>query len=291
MAVTARSIGAGDGHGRAGSAPELCTGQQGPTSQPFLSVRNRTIPPDWVGHPAVDATATGNRILDAIPAAERRAVLVGAERVHLSVKDVVFEQARPIGAVHFPINSVVSLVTLLQDGSVIEMSTVGNEGTTSAPLLLGMSGIANASGLCQIAGDAIAMPAASFERAVEGNPGLRAMCLRHVGVLLVGIGQSVACARLHTSTQRCARWLLTTRDRVGADSFRLTHELLSFMLGARRASVSEALSRLAADGAVTSRRGTITILDRRRLGAHACECYAVTRQAIDAMLRPRPIRH
>jgi hypothetical protein len=75
-----------------------------------------------------------------------------------------------------------------------------------------------------------------------------------------------------------------TRDRVGSDNLRLTHEYMAIMLGARRASVTEVLRPLQEAGLVKSYRGRITILDGAGLGVRACECYFVVRDEYDRLL-------
>jgi len=98
------------------------------------------------------------------------------------------------------------------------------------------------------------------------------------------MSQSVACNGLHRLEPRCCRWLLMSRDRVGSDDLRLTHEFLAVMLGARRASVTEALGPLQEAGLIRSRRGRIVILDGAGLEERSCECYAVVRDAYDRLL-------
>lgn len=223
---------------------------------------------------------TGNRLLDALPGSVRLDVLDQAQLVRLSLRQLLFRQDEPIERVYFPTTAVLSLVTLLQDGSMIELAVIGNEGMTGTPVLLGADAMANAHCICQIVGEAVSMPTASFRHQLDEHPDLREVCNRYIGVLLTELSQGVACSRMHTTTQRCARWLLMTHDRVRADRFHLTHEFLGFMLGSRRASVSESLSRLSTDGLISSRHGDINILDRFGLEREACECYDVIRKAV-----------
>ncbi len=98
---------------------------------------------------------------------------------------------------------------------------------------------------------------------------------RHHEAFLGQITQSVACNGLHTIVQRCCRWLLMTQDRVERDEIQLTHEFLSFMLGVRRAGVTETLEALHKQGLIQNGRGTIKITDQRGMEAAACECYSV----------------
>ncbi len=102
------------------------------------------------------------------------------------------------------------------------------------------------------------------------------------------VSQSVACNGLHRLEQRCCRWLLMTRDRVGSDDLRLTHDFLAIMLGARRASVTEVLKPLQQSGLVHSHRGRISILDRSSLEERSCECYQVVKDEYDRLLGATP---
>ena len=86
--------------------------------------------------------------------------------------------------------------------------------------------------------------------------------------------QRIACNRAHGNEASCACWLLKTADRVGSDAFELTHATLATMLGVRRATVTDSLAVLQRNGAVRSKRGTVTVLDRTALAAAACDCYA-----------------
>jgi CRP-like cAMP-binding protein len=113
---------------------------------------------------------------------------------------------------------------------------------------------------------------------------LRELVLRHALALLTQLSQSAVCHRFHTVEQRLARWLLVTRDRAGADSFRLTQEFLSYMLGVPRTSVTTTAVSFQRAGLISYSRGRITLLDARRLGAASCECYQVVMREIDQLL-------
>ncbi|HEX9775308.1 MAG TPA: Crp/Fnr family transcriptional regulator [Actinomycetota bacterium] len=225
------------------------------------------------------APISGNRLLDQLPEAERTAMLRGMKRVSIPIGETLFRQGRPVRHVHFPINGVLSLVTRLSDGSAIEVTTIGNEGTTAASVFLGAATSAPAECVAQIVGDHLVMPADDFRDAVGPTSALHQVMNHYLAVLLVQVGQAVACNRLHNTKQRSARWLLMIHDRVGSDRFFLTHEFLGFMLGIRRASVSDAMATLRKAGLVGSVRGHIEIRDRAALEATACECYTVMHRA------------
>ncbi|HEY6085257.1 MAG TPA: helix-turn-helix domain-containing protein [Nitrospira sp.] len=118
--------------------------------------------------------------------------------------------------------------------------------------------------------------------------GFRSILDLYIQALLTQIAQQSACNRAHVMTERCARWILMTHDRVQEDEFPLTHEFLAYMLGARRASVSVAAGMLTKAGFITSTRGTITVLDRTRLEEASCECYGVISREYNRLLGFRP---
>ena len=215
-------------------------------------------------------------------------VMSVSRRVRLSAHTVLFEQARKVEAVHFPISAVLSLTTLLRDGATVGMSVIGSEGTSGFPLLLETEIMANVACICEVSGEAIALPADSFRDELRRNGELRIVGLRYVSLLLSQLGQGVACSRLHHTVNRCACWLLIMQDRVAGDRFRLTHGLLAQMLGTRRASVTEALGVLARADAISTHYGTIEILHRPILEATACECYEVIRGLTDKTVRSLP---
>jgi CRP-like cAMP-binding protein len=115
---------------------------------------------------------------------------------------------------------------------------------------------------------------------------------RYTHAYLAQVSQTAACNRMHDVLQRCARWILMTHDRVGdSDTFSLTQEFLSFMLGVRRAGVTEAEGELQRAGAISYSRGVVTVADRAKLEAMACECYRVINAHFDRMLLQPGARH
>ena len=161
---------------------------------------------------------------------------------------------------------------------MVEVGTIGNESAVGLVLSLGAS-TSHSQTLAQIPGDAYRMPAADFRSALETLPKFRAIIAGCLYAFVTQVSQTAACNRLHGIEQRCARWLLLTHDRVGgASTFPLTHEFLSFMLGVRRAGVTEALGALARSALITSRQGSVTIIDRAGLEAASCECYGIVRR-------------
>ena len=138
----------------------------------------------------------------------------------------------------------------------------------------------------QVAGAFARLPLAAFRAASAPGTALHPLLLRFAQAYYVMAAQSAGCNRLHPVEERCARWLLLTHDRVGRDTFVLSHEFLGYMLGVRRASVTVAMGALQAAGLIAYHRGTLTIRDRPGLEAASCECYAIIHKAFAALPYP-----
>lgn len=196
------------------------------------------------------------------------------EPVDLPVNLVLYEPDQPIEFAYFPELGAISVVSLMENGSIIEVGTIGNEGMACSVLLLETTSVPYRY-FVQVAGHGYRVAAARLISACKANPELRQMVLRYESRFRVQTMQGMACNGLHSVEQRCCRWLLMTRDRVDSDEIKLTHEFLGIMLGVRRASVSDVLGPLQDAGLVRSQRGTISILDRKGLEKRVCECYAI----------------
>lgn len=227
-----------------------------------------------------------NRILAALPKKEQRRLSEELEPVQLGVKDVLFDVSEPISYVYFPVTGVMSLVTTMNDGRVFEFATVGNEGMVGLPVLLGATSVP-AKAFAQIPGLTLRLRASKMRAEQERGGPLIAVLHRYAQALFNQVAQTVSCNRAHTITQRCARWLLMTHDRVSADQFPLTQEFLADMLGVRRATANKTAIELQNGGAITYARGKIRILQRRRLERLSCECYQSIKDEFERLLPQR----
>lgn len=224
-----------------------------------------------------------NRLLAALPEEEYEQLRPALEPVSLSLKRVLFNPNEPIEHVHFVRSGVVSLVANMEDRTVVELATVGNEGMVGLSVFLGADAIP-VQAFVQIPGHATRMPADQFKAAIGSSHRLPELLNRYTQALFLQIAQGAACNRVHSIEERCARWLLLTHDRVDSDHFELTQEFLGQMLGVRRPSVNVAARTLQQAGLIRYSRGNITVLDRAGLEAAACECYRIIRQEYDRLL-------
>ena len=228
-------------------------------------------------HQSVVAPREPNRLLAALPAEEYARIIGDFEPVELVARQVLWKADAPIRSIYFPRTCVCSLLMPLSDEQPVESATTGREGMVGVPVLLGVDSSSN-SCVAQISGEALRVDADRVREWMRGHGALPPLLLRYAEALLEQTAQSVACNRRHEMEERCARWLLMTHDRVGADSFVLTHEFLASMLGVRRASVTVAAGMLQKAGLLRYSRGRITILDREGLEAASCECYRAVRE-------------
>lgn len=204
--------------------------------------------------------------------------------VSLTARALLFDVDTPIDRVFFPETAVTSVVAPMRDGSAVETATIGFEGFVGLPVFLGATQM-TAQCFAQVPGSALEMNVQAFRALVSANGGsLQTILHRYTQALLTQIAQSSGCNRRHNVRQRCARWLLLTHDRVGADTFELTQRFLAQMLGVQRTTVTVAASELERLGCITYRHGTIDVVDRAALEREACECYEIIRAEFDRLL-------
>jgi CRP-like cAMP-binding protein len=226
---------------------------------------------------------SANRLLAGLPPTEYRRLLPLLEAIPLSHRQVLYPPGGPIDHVYFPSEGVVSVVAVLANRRTIEVGMCGREGAVGAGALQG-DPTSPFRVQVQVRGHGVRIGIDAFRDSVRVGGPLYRLLARYNAAYLTQTAQSVACNGLHTIHQRCCRWLLMTGDRLAADEFDLTHELLGTMLGVRRASVTEVLHPLQAGGLIGSGRGRVAIHDRLRLEAAACECYRFVRGQFDRLL-------
>jgi CRP-like cAMP-binding protein len=227
-----------------------------------------------------------NAVLAALPADELSRISRDLDFVDARVRQQVYQAGGPIPEVYFPLGSVFSMVGLADDRVLVEVATVGREGMVGLPVFLGAASTPHAA-FCQVAGPAVKITAHSLGRVLADDGALHQALSRFTQATMVQIAQNVVCNSTHATIQRAARWLLTTRDRVGAEQFPLTQDFLGQMLGVRRPTVSEVARRLQADGLIRYSRGTITITDAVGLQQVACFCYGIVKAEFDLITGDR----
>lgn len=209
--------------------------------------------------------------------------LTRLEPVDLCPRQVLEREDAPAPWIYFPVDCVLSLRKATESGPDVQIGTIGREGgTTCAATMPGGAPLGQL--VVQTPGRALRMDLPGFRQVLDARPELRDRFDRYGRVVVAHIIQSAVCNQLHSAFERCARWLLTTRDRRGATAFTVTHEQLAEMLGMRRATVTEAAQQLKRMGAIAYRRGRVQIADDAALERASCECHAALAQTYQRLL-------
>src|SRR5262245_50937427 len=228
-----------------------------------------------------------NRLLAACEPEDYDALMAEAQIVPLKFHKELHKQDERVEAVYFPLTAMVSLLVSTDGRPQVEMATIGNEGVVGATEILQEQGSMGMS-LIQIGGTAVRVKAASFQKLITNRPLIQKVMNQHLYALMRQVLYGAACNRIHSMEERCARWLLMTHDRASQDTFPLTQEFLSHMLGVRRATVNVATGMLKKAGFIKYVRGMITVIDRRGLESASCECYQDIIRLYDSLLPKTP---
>jgi CRP-like cAMP-binding protein len=213
-----------------------------------------------------------NVLLAALPDNEYQRLSGDLERVDTVLGDSIVRENERAEWAYFPEEAVLSMIRMLEDGSMIEVGVIGFDGVFGIQDLAG-DGEQPFRVLVQNVGPVWRMPIRRLREEFRRGGEFQELLLRFSSGFLLQVSQTAACNRVHTIERRLARWLLMMRDRTTSNELALTQEFLSHMLGARVAGVNEAVRALTLSGLVKHTRGNIEILDREGLELAACECY------------------
>ena len=222
-----------------------------------------------------------NLLLDALPSDDYERLRERLEPVALPAGMSIYEANEPITHVYFVTSGIISMVTTMHEGTV-EVGVTGCEGMAGIPIVLYAESMPTRA-FVQVEGDALRLPAQDLRDAMDESPALRRLLSRYALALFDQAAQSVACNRLHTLEERCARWLLMTHDRARSDVMPLKQTFLAEMLGVHRPAVTVAAGALQRAGMITYARGKMRILDREALQGASCECYAIIKRSMEQL--------
>lgn len=229
------------------------------------------------------ASISKNQLLAALPPDELAKWLPDLEEVELPLGLVVYESGVTVRHVYFPIDSIVSLLYVMEDGASAEIAVVGNEGIVGIALFMGGGSMPNRA-VVQSAGRGLRLSGKIMSEAFNRSGPVLHLMLRYTQALITQMAQTAVCNRHHSLDQQLCRWLLLSMDRLRGNELVMTQELIANMLGVRREGVTEAALSLQRAGLIRYARGHITVLDRPGLELRTCECYAVVRKEYDRLL-------
>jgi CRP-like cAMP-binding protein len=226
-----------------------------------------------------------NHLLAALPEAERERVFPHLQLVPMPLGRVLYESGDPLLHVYFPVDAIVSLLYVMENGSSAEISVVGNEGLIGIALFMGGETTPSRA-IVQSAGYAYRLVAGRLKEEFNRHGDMQLLLLRYTQALITQMSQTAVCNRHHSVDQQLCRWLLLSLDRLASNQLIMTQELIANMLGVRREGVTDAAGKLQKLGVIQYARGQITVLDRPQLEKLSCECYAVVKKESDRLLLP-----
>jgi len=218
-----------------------------------------------------------NGLLAALSAVELKRIRRQLELVDMPLGKILYEPGRLLEYVYFPVDCIISLLYVLENGASAEIAVVGNEGVVGISLFMGGETTPSRA-IVQSAGTAYRLPAAKMMAEFTRGGTIQHLLLRYTQALITQMTQTAVCNRHHSVDQQLCRWLLLSIDRLASPELRMTQELIANMLGVRREGVTEAAGKLQHAGVISYRRGHIKVLDRTKLEGLSCECYEVVRR-------------
>lgn len=224
-----------------------------------------------------------NQLLAAFSVEEKNRLNSLLEPIHLPLGYVIYEPSIALQHVYFPIDAIVSLLYVTENGASAEIAVVGNEGLVGIAVFMGGESTTNRA-IVQSAGQALRLPAANLREEFSRHGVMLHLLLRYTQALMTQMAQTAVCNRHHSIVQQLCRWLLLSLDRLTGNELIMTQELIANMLGVRREGVTEAAGKLHKLGAIEYRRGHITVLNRALLEQLSCECYAVVKRESDRLM-------
>ncbi len=228
-----------------------------------------------------------NHLLSALPASEYEHFAAYLELVPMVAGEVLYESGGALRHVYFPTTSIVSLLYVLEDGSMAEIAMVGNEGILGVSLFMGGETTPSRA-VVQTAGHGYRLRADLLKFEFNRAGPLLRLLLRYTQALITQMMQTAVCNRHHSVEQQLSRWLLLSLDRRSGQTLRMTQEVIANLLGVRREGVTEAAGQLQREGLIQYSRGQIEVLDRAGLERVVCECYGVVKLEFDRLLSDIP---
>jgi CRP-like cAMP-binding protein len=232
-------------------------------------------------------TPQSNHLLAALPGDVQSRLFSHLELIPMPLGKVIYESGDTLRHVYFPVDSIISLLYVMEDGASAEISVVGNEGLVGVALFMGGESTPSRA-IVQSAGTAYRLLGQRLKEEFSRHGDLLLLMLRYTQSLITQMAQTAVCNRHHSVDQQLCRWLLLSLDRLPSNRLTMTQELIANMLGVRREGVTDAAGKLQKLGVIEYSRGHITVLDRPKLEGLSCECYAVVKKETDRLLHYMP---
>ena len=228
-------------------------------------------------------TPRQNLLLAALPCVVYERLLPYLESVPLPPGWTVHRAGDRENYLYFPTAGMVSRFYVMENGESARLAVTGSEGVIGVSAFLGGDSTPSHAVVLS-AGHAYRLSANVLQQEFANDGPLLHLLLRYTLALIVQTAQIAVCNRHHTTEQQLSRWLLLSLDRAQGNKLSMTQELIASVLGVRRESVTDAAGKLQQAGLIHYSRGHIAVLDRPRLEARVCECYAVVKREYERLL-------
>jgi len=228
-----------------------------------------------------------NYLLSELYAIEFDRLLPFLEPVLLTRGTVLYQANTEIMYAYFPTTAIVSIDSILADGSTVEIASVGNEGLVGVPIFMG-GGTSPNRAIVRVTGRCYRIPASRLLEEFYRKGPLLKLLLRYVQSMMSQLAQRAVCNGHHSAEQRLCTFILQMMDRTFAVEFAITQEEMGHLLGVRRETVTESAIHLQDLGLIKYRRGHIAVVNRGGIAARSCECYQTIS---DETARLLPNRH
>ena len=226
---------------------------------------------------------TDNYLLAGLSRDERNRLFPHLRLEALPLGKALYESGDAMDHIYFPVDCIVSLLSVMENGQSAEISVVGNEGLIGIALFMG-GDTTPSRAIVQSAGSAYRLDGQRLKDEFHRNGAFQVLLLRYTQALITQMSQTAVCNRHHSVDQQLCRWLLLSLDRLSSDVLVMTQELIANMLGVRREGVTDAAGKLQKLGVIQYARGQITVLNRPKLEQLSCECYAVVKRETDRLM-------
>jgi CRP-like cAMP-binding protein len=227
-----------------------------------------------------------NQLLASLSADTLTRISPYLESVSMPMGWVVHESGSLLNHLYFPTTSIVSLLQVMTSGSTAEIALVGRDGVVGVAHFMGSETMTTRA-VVQRGGYGYRIRASILKQEFSRGGEFQLLILHYMHALITQMAQTAVCNRHHTIEQQLCRWLLANLDRLLGNDLLMTQELIANTLGVRREGINEAAGKLQSLGMIRYNRGRITVVDRKKLESHVCECYAVVRKEYDRMLGPK----
>ena len=232
---------------------------------------------------ALEIHKKSNKLIAALPEEIWQRLKLELTVYELKLGQVLYESGVIMEYVYFPIDSIVSLLYVLENGDSTEIAIVGNEGIVGISLFMGGESTPSRA-VVQSAGKCLRLSAKNLKVEFSKSVPIMHLLLRYTQALITQMTQTAVCNRHHSIDQQLCRWLLISLDRLDGNHLMMTQELIANMLGVRREGVTVAAKNLETDGLIKYKRGKIEVVNRSKLENRCCECYEVVKKEYDRLL-------